>query len=131
MKTIYIKQNEAGYVIDLVEYNPERSDYMEYQVNDFPEDVMNRCYRINEDNEFELDEAKKKEQEILSALQMEFGYTPDMNSYEGLVQLKIRKKYSLQQELSLNRQRETKPDEFALYFEYCEQCKKEAKSELA
>lgn len=130
MKTVYIKLNKSGYVFDLVEYDPERSDYKEYQIDDFPQDVMNRCYQINEENKFVLDEDKKKEYDILSQLQLEFGYTPNVNSYEGLIQLKIRKKYSLQQELSLNRQRETKPEEFAEYFDYCEQCKKEAKEEL-
>lgn len=40
----------------------------------------------------------------------------------------IRRKYSLSAELSLERQRDRKPEEFAEYDAYCEQCKVEAKA---
>ena len=50
--------------------------------------------------------------------------------YGELVEKKIRKKYSVGEELAILRQRDTKPDEFAAYNEYVEQCKTETKEEL-
>ncbi len=50
--------------------------------------------------------------------------------YEALVNRKIRRRYSLSRELSLQRQRESKPEEFALFEEYVALCKAEAKSEI-
>lgn len=50
--------------------------------------------------------------------------------YESLVIRKIRRRYSVNQELAILRQRDIKPTEFAAYDEYVEQCKKEAKKEL-
>ena len=50
--------------------------------------------------------------------------------YESLVIRKIRKRYSVNQELAILRQRDAKPEEFAAYNEYMEQCKAEAKEEM-
>jgi hypothetical protein len=50
--------------------------------------------------------------------------------YEELIVSKIRQKYSLNQELAILRQRDTKPTEYQEYFDYVEQCKIEAKSEV-
>lgn len=59
-------------------------------------------------------------------------YQPSSESYvltydEHVEQL-IREKYSINQELAIQRQRETKPDEFAEYFAFCEECKSVAKN---
>lgn len=51
-------------------------------------------------------------------------------SYDELVVKFIREKYSLDDELAIQRQQETKPDEWEAYFAYCEECKKKAKQEL-
>ena len=51
------------------------------------------------------------------------------NQYENLIVAKIRQKYSINQELAIIRQRDAKPEEFAEYNEYVEQCKAEVKSE--
>ena len=48
-------------------------------------------------------------------------------SYEDLVTQFIREKYSLNDELALSRQRDTKAEEFNTYYEYCEECKVKAK----
>lgn len=48
-------------------------------------------------------------------------------SYEERVQTLIRERYTVADELALLRQRDTKPEEFAAYFEYAEQCKAKAK----
>ena len=50
--------------------------------------------------------------------------------YEKLVVHKIRSKYSIDQELSILRQRDTKVEEFAEYNSYVEQCKADAKLEV-
>ena len=47
--------------------------------------------------------------------------------YPQLVQELINKKYSIYDELAIQRQRDTKPDEFNEYNTYCEECKVEAK----
>lgn len=49
-------------------------------------------------------------------------------SYSALVSHMIRRKYSINDELAILRQRDSKPDEFAEYNTYCEQCKAKAKS---
>ena len=44
-------------------------------------------------------------------------------TYDETVVSKIREKYSLDDEIAILRQRDSKPDEFAAYNKYCEQCK--------
>lgn len=51
-------------------------------------------------------------------------------AYEQNVNNKIRDRYSLDQEIAIIRQRDTKPYEFAEYNAYVEQCKAEAKYEM-
>lgn len=48
-------------------------------------------------------------------------------TYEQQVQSLIWERYSIADELAILRQRDTKPDEFAAYFEYAEQCKLQVK----
>lgn len=50
--------------------------------------------------------------------------------YENMVIRKIRKRYTVNQELAILRQRDSKPDEFAAYNEYVEQCKVKLKKAL-
>lgn len=47
--------------------------------------------------------------------------------YEQKVVSLIREKYTIDEELSIQRQKESKPDEFEAYFNYCEACKLKAK----
>ncbi len=51
----------------------------------------------------------------------------DTRSYSEKVVSLIREKYSLDEELAIQRQRDSKPQEFSEYFEYCEACKQKAK----
>lgn len=48
-------------------------------------------------------------------------------NYEQCVTQFIRERYSLDEELALNRQRDVKTVEFQEYFDYCEECKIRAK----
>lgn len=56
-------------------------------------------------------------------------YTPKVvvESYGQKVERLIRQRYSLSEELALLRQRESKPEEFAAYNAYCEECKQQVK----
>lgn len=56
---------------------------------------------------------------------------PYVPTYEELVVMKIHERYSINDELAILRQRDTKPDEFEEYFNYVEQCKAEAKEEYS
>lgn len=47
-----------------------------------------------------------------------------------LVDEKIGKKYAISEQISLLRQRDEKPEEFAAFYEYAEQCKAEVKAYL-
>ena len=47
-----------------------------------------------------------------------------------LVDQYIKEKYSQSSENAILRQRDTKPDVFKEYFDYCEECKRRAKQEL-
>lgn len=55
---------------------------------------------------------------------------PYVPTYEELVTMKIRERYTVDDELAILRQRDVKPDEFAEYNNFCEQCKAEARSEV-
>lgn len=58
----------------------------------------------------------------------------NVESWERLYEIeiirRIRQRYSLNQELAILRQRDTKPAEFAEYNTFVEQCKAEVKKEL-
>lgn len=51
-------------------------------------------------------------------------------TYEQKVVALIREKYTLDDELAIQRQKETKPDEWSEYFAYCEECKVKAKEKI-
>ena len=50
--------------------------------------------------------------------------------YDAAVSALIRARYSLDAELAILRQRDTKPSEFAAYHAFAEQCKAEAREQL-
>lgn len=50
--------------------------------------------------------------------------------YRPLVEQYIAERYLPADEIAIIRQRDTKPDEFAEYNDYCENCKMRAKAEL-
>ena len=51
--------------------------------------------------------------------------------YPELVSEYVRRRYSINAELAILRQRDEKPDEFAEYNAYAEECKIEAREELS
>ena len=78
--------------------------YSDCQASDFDEDLTFNVEKYN---------ARKQKQ--------------DNDEYENKVVALIRKKYNVNQELAILRQRDAKPQEFAEYNEYVEQCKKTVK----
>ena len=48
--------------------------------------------------------------------------------YDSEIVRRIRKRYTIDQELSMHRQREEKPEEYAEYYAYVEACKAEVKA---
>ena len=60
---------------------------------------------------------------------MEAVQQPQIN-YDQLVSDLIRAKYTIDQEIAINRQRDTKPEEFQEYFDFCEQCKIKAHEQI-
>lgn len=49
-------------------------------------------------------------------------------TYQERVEQLIRERYTSNQELAIQRQRDTKPSEFDEYFAYCEECKRISKN---
>jgi hypothetical protein len=56
--------------------------------------------------------------------------TPYQPTYEERVVELIRLRYDVNAELAILRQRDSKPEEFAEYNAYCEECKLQAKEEV-
>lgn len=69
------------------------------------------------------------EDEQGSPVLTEYVNSVPMPTYEQRVQQSIRERYSVDDELAILRERDTKPDEFAAYYEYAEQCKAQAKTQ--
>jgi hypothetical protein len=73
---------------------------------------------FNQDLSFSIDKYKSRKE------------TEAKIDYETKIVSLIRKKYSINQELAILRQRDTKPTEFEEYNEYVEQCKRQVKLSL-
>lgn len=73
---------------------------------------------FNQDLSFSIDKYKSRKE------------TEAKIEYETKIVSLIRKKYDINQELAILRQRDTKPTEFTEYSKYVEKCKAEVKSEL-
>lgn len=91
-------------------------------------DIIQKCH----DNELPRSYAEDLYQKLLAMLpkEEEQEVVQQTISYDELVDSKIRARYTVSQEFAILRQRDTKPEEFAEYNAYCEQCKAEAKAEL-
>ena len=50
--------------------------------------------------------------------------------YPNLVSRLIRERYSVDDEMAILRQRDTKPEEYEAYNAFCEECKAKAKKEI-
>lgn len=61
----------------------------------------------------------------------EMPVTVDEAAYKAAVERLIRERYSVADELGILRQRDTKPEEYAEYYAFAEQCKAQARAEIA
>lgn len=50
--------------------------------------------------------------------------------YPNLVSRLIRERYSVDDEMAILRQRDTKPEEYETYNAFCEECKAKARAEI-
>ena len=50
--------------------------------------------------------------------------------YPNLVSRLIRERYSIDDEMAILRQRDTKPEEYETYNAFCEECKAKAREEI-
>ena len=71
----------------------------------------------------------EREMTVEEVAQMESIQQPQIN-YDQLVSDLIRARYTIDQEIAINRQRDTKPEEFQKYFDFCEQCKTQAHEQI-
>ena len=55
--------------------------------------------------------------------------TPQID-YNEAVNSAIRERYSVSQEFAILRQKDEKPEEYAEYYAYCEECKKNVKCSM-
>ena len=55
--------------------------------------------------------------------------TPQID-YNEAVNRAIRERYSVSQEFAILRQKDEKPEEYAEYYAYCEECKKNVKRSM-
>ena len=54
----------------------------------------------------------------------------ELKTYKELIKEKIKLKYDIDDELAIQRQKDEKPEEFAEYYSYVEQCKAEVRAIL-
>jgi hypothetical protein len=131
MVTIYIKPDsfvKHNGVVEFYKYkineNGEREYIDHYIESGFTKvelkDEYFDCVKedFNEDLTFNIEKynaRKEQEKQVM---------------YESEIIALIRKKYTIDQELAILRQRDTKPQEFDLYNDYVEDCKKQVKEKF-
>lgn len=85
-------------------------------------------YQKKISDEFERLKNLPKQEKVLTEeqIQKELERAKEQE-YENKIVALIRKKYNVNQELAILRQRDTKPLEYQEYYDYVEQCKAEVK----
>ena len=90
-------------------------NYTKVEIDDKYSDCQSSDF--NDDLSFNVDKYNARKQK------------QDNDEYENKIVALIRKKYNINQELAILRQRDAKPQEYQEYYNYVEQCKAEVKSE--
>ena len=108
---------------------------MKYWKQGFYDEPVEGGVEITDERWLELIEGKEEgmminEDEQGSPVLTEYVNSVPVPTYEQRVQQSIRERYSVDEELAILRQRDTKPDKFAAYYEYAEQCKAQAKKQM-
>lgn len=91
---------------------------------------LEELYQKKISDEFERLKNLPKQEKVLTEeqIQKELERAKEQE-YENKIVALIRKKYNVNQELAILRQRDTKPLEYQEYYDYVEQCKKQVKNE--
>ncbi len=89
-------------------------NYTKVEIDDVYSDCQSSDF--NDDLTFSIEKYNERKQK------------QDNDEYENKIVALIRQKYNVNQELAILRQRDAKPQEFAEYNEYVEQCKQEVKN---
>ena len=109
------------------------ANYPENQIEVIKEGLCRALYNIEEKQEVlsQFDEdGKELEPTILTVYECDFVELAEPVTYEKLTEALIAKEYSFGAELALERQKESKPEEWGCYNTYCEECKAIAKEIL-
>lgn len=124
-KEIYSRTQEVQDEQDNITTQPLFSDetlaqppynYTKVEIDDKYSDCQ--ASDFNDDLTFSIDKYNARKQK------------QDNDEYENKIVALIRKKYNINQELAILRQRDAKPLEYQEYYDYVEQCKEQVKNEL-
>lgn len=99
-------------------YGKEKAIEDGYTIFDIPEGYEDCAFSDFDNNRFNIKKYNTRKQK------------ENTLNYEYLIVSKIRERYTIDQELALLRQRDAKPEEFAEYNTYVEQCKLEVKENI-
>ncbi len=105
-----------------VEISTDAAHVIRKKGDNNPTDVRRRRVAADELNQWEEITVEEAESAKRSA--------ENETSYRHKVNERIRRRYDLDAELAILRQRDTKPEEFAEYSAYAELCKAEARAEV-
>jgi hypothetical protein len=117
MRKVCVKNGEFNWNYHEV-YGEKKAIEDGYEIIDIPDGYEDCVIEDFDSNGFNIEKYNARKQKENSI------------NYEQLVVSKIRERYTIDQELAILRQRDTKPEEFAEYNDYVEQCKAEAKEEV-
>lgn len=126
---IYARANEHGIVTHIFSEAFEQPQVGDICINSMNTDRHGaNLYRV-------YDEQGIANYEMRNGVLAERDKTADLQQlraaeYPRLVESKIRQRYTISDEFAILRQRDSKPEEYAEYNAYCEQCKAEVKAEL-
>lgn len=127
----YEETLEKNYIVKIMEqYKEQYPDWFDKEGNYIIGSKENRIERIKDSIRAAKDAESYGNEPIedVDALLAELAELEGRTiSYNDKVNLLIRQRYSLSEELAVLRQREEKPAEYQQYYEYCEQCKTKVK----
>lgn len=124
----YLKFDE---IVTIIPEQQAVEEQWHYEYKDYPSGGRERFKIIDVQGvEYVAEHEEKEEIRVYIPYTEEDFVRMKAQRYEDLIVSKIREKYSLDQELAILRQRDSKPQEFAEYNDYVEKCKAEAKQEM-
>jgi hypothetical protein len=117
MRKVCIKDKEFNWNYHEV-YGEKKAIEDGYEIIEIPDGYEDCVIEDFNENSFSIELYNKRKE------------NQKVKLYEQLIISKIRERYTIDQELAILRQRDTKPQEFAEYNAYVENCKAQAKEEV-